>query len=602
MAMVMGIVGRRICWWILLLFGVATWLREGDAAEGEGLTYCNPINIDYGFCPIPNFVEQGKHRATADPVIVVYRGDYYLFSTNQWGYWWSEDMVRWNFVPRKFLRPRHEVYDELCAPAAFVLDDALYVIGSTHGEDFTLWKSSNPREDDWTVAVERFTGGAWDPAFFVDDDERIYLYYGSSNAFPLYGREIDRATLQPKGDRVDLIRLHDDVHGWERFGEANDNTFLRPFMEGAWMNKVAGRYYLQYGAPGTEFAGYADGVYVGKAPLGPFEYQQHNPFCYKPGGFARGAGHGATYQAPNGSWWHTSTITIAVKNNFERRIGIWPAGFDPDGVLYCDTAYGDYPHRTLSNPQYQTAQQDVNLVGRFFTGWMLLNYAKPVRVSSTLGAMSANFAVDEDIKTYWSARTGEAGEWIETDLGDESQVRAIQINYADQDVSLMGKVPGLAHRYRISVSRDGAAWETVVDRSNNDRDVPHEYLELPQPVSARFVRLENVGMPTGKFAISGLRVFGRGSGSPPAAVTRFVVLRGDSERRNAWLKWQAVPDAVGYVVRCGVAPDKLYTSVMVYSETEYYYRAMTRDVTYYFQIEAFNENGISARSEVMRVD
>jgi hypothetical protein len=25
-----------------------------------------------------------------------------------------------------------------------------------------------------------------------------------------------------------------------------------------------------------------------------FEYQQHNPFSYKPGGFARGAGHGAT--------------------------------------------------------------------------------------------------------------------------------------------------------------------------------------------------------------------------------------------------------------------------------------------------------------------
>jgi hypothetical protein len=27
-----------------------------------------------------------------------------------------------------------------------------------------------------------------------------------------------------------------------------------------------------------------------------FEYQQHNPFSYKPGGFARGAGHGATFQ------------------------------------------------------------------------------------------------------------------------------------------------------------------------------------------------------------------------------------------------------------------------------------------------------------------
>ena len=48
-------------------------------------TYCNPINLDYGFCPIPNFVQNGKHRATADPVIAVYDNKYFLFSTNQWG-------------------------------------------------------------------------------------------------------------------------------------------------------------------------------------------------------------------------------------------------------------------------------------------------------------------------------------------------------------------------------------------------------------------------------------------------------------------------------------------------------------------------------------
>jgi hypothetical protein len=39
-----------------------------------------------------------------------------------------------------------------------------------------------------------------------------------------------------------------------------DNTFLDPFIEGAWMTKHNNKYYLQYGAPGTEFSGYADGV------------------------------------------------------------------------------------------------------------------------------------------------------------------------------------------------------------------------------------------------------------------------------------------------------------------------------------------------------
>lgn len=117
----------------------------------------------------------------------------------------------------------------------------------------------------------------------------------------------------------------------ERFGEHMDNTFLDPFMEGAWMTKHGGKYYLQYGAPGRQICGYADGVLVGEGPLGPFT-PQSDPLSFKPGGFARGAGHGATFQDHWKNWWHVSTVMLSVKNNFERRLGIWPAGFDPDGV------------------------------------------------------------------------------------------------------------------------------------------------------------------------------------------------------------------------------------------------------------------------------
>ena len=572
---------RVSAWHIVTAAFMSITLVTTRTAPAAQSTYCNPLNIDYGYCPIPNFVQSGKHRTTADPVIVPFRGDYYLFSTNQWGYWWSPDMVRWNFVPRKFLLPQHNVYDELCAPAAWVMDDALYVIGSTHTKEFPIWASTNPRKDDWRQAVSAFEGAAWDPAFFVDDDGRLYCYWGSSNTLPLYGVEVDRKTLQPVGEKRELVRLHDDVHGWERFGEAQDNTFLRPFIEGAWMTKHRGRYYLQYAAPGTEFSGYADGVYVGERPLGPFTYQPHNPFAYKPGGFARGAGHGATYQDHAGRWWHVGTIAICVKNNFERRIGIWPSGFDDDGVMFCNTAYGDYPTRLDGT----------------FTGWMLLNYNKPVTVSSTLGGLAPNFAVDEDLKTYWSAATADAEEWIQTDLGAVSTVRAVQVNYADQDAEVMGKVPGLYHRYKLLASPDGKAWETIVDKSDNTADVPHDYVELEGPVEARFVRLQNLHVPTGKFAISGLRVFGAAPGNAPPPVQNFVALRGASEPRNAWLKWRADLTATGYVIRVGVTPDKMYTSVMVYGATEYYYRAMDRDRAYYFQIEAFNDSGISPRTK-----
>lgn len=84
-------------------------ITANSISNNRQATYCNPINLDYGYCPIPNFVQNGKHRATADPVMTVYDNKYFLFSTNQWGYWWSNDMKDWKFIPRKFLRPWNQV-------------------------------------------------------------------------------------------------------------------------------------------------------------------------------------------------------------------------------------------------------------------------------------------------------------------------------------------------------------------------------------------------------------------------------------------------------------------------------------------------------------
>ena len=564
------------------------------SVHAQQKTFCNPINIDYGFTPIPNFSEQGRHRATADPVIVVFKDNYYLFSTNQWGYWVSPDMLNWKFIPRLFLKPWHKVYDELCAPGAVVLGDTLLLLGSTYTKNFPIWMSTDPRKDNWKEAIDSFDVGAWDPAFFLDDDGRFYIYFGSSNTFPLYAQEIDRKTFAPIGIRKEILRLNDAIHGWERFGEGNDNTFLNPFTEGAWMNKHNGKYYLQYGAPGTEFSGYGDGVYLSDGPLGPFTYQDHNPFSYKPGGFARGAGHGATYKDLFGNWWHISTMVVAVKNNFERRLGIWPVGFDEDGIMYCNTAYGDYPHYVPTHPIQKNEKQ--------FTGWMLLNYNKPVQVSSTLGGYQSNNAVDEDIKTYWSAKTGNKGEWIQSDLGDVSTINAIQVNYADQDADILGKKSGIYHQYILKGSVDGKTWTVLKDKSKNNTDVPHDYIELAKPVRARYIKLENHHMAAGKYAISGLRVFGKGNGKAPEAVKQFIALRGDAERRNAWLKWQLMDDATGYTIYSGIAPDKMYNSVMVFGKNEYYFRAMDIDRTYYFQIEAFNENGVSKRTAPQKVE
>jgi xylan 1,4-beta-xylosidase len=571
---------------------------------GGGATYCNPINLDYGYTPIPNFTEWGRHRATADPVIVNYEGDYYLFSTNQWGYWWSNDMLNWKFISRKFLRPWNEGYDELCAPAVGIIGDTMIVFGSTYTRTFTIWMSTNPKANEWKPLVDSFDIGGWDPSFFTDDDGKLYMYNGSSNKFPMYGVELNRTTMQPFGTRKEMYLLEPWRFGWQRFGEHMDNTFLDPFIEGSHMTKYNGKYYLQYGAPGTEFSGYADGLLVGNSPLGPFEAQS-DPLSMKVGGFVKGAGHGATFKDNLGNYWHVSTTVVSVKNTFERRLGIWPAGFDKDGVMWCNTSFGDYPHYLPHIPNLNySGVRFYSLFGQGFTGWMLLNYNKPVQVSSTLGNYAPNHAVDELIKTYWSAATGNKGEWIQTDLGNISTVNAIQINYADQDVEQdrLGKRTDQYHQYKIYSSLDEKKWKLLVDKSENKTDVPHDYVELSTAVQARYIKLENIHMPTGKFAISGLRVFGNGNGARPETVKGFIVLRTEKDKRSAFIKWKPADNAYAYNIYYGTHPDKLYTCIMVHANNEYWMKAMDALKTYYYTIEAINENGVSERSKILKVE
>jgi len=236
---------------------------------------------------------------------------------------------------------------------------------------------------------------------------------------------------------------------------------------------------------------------------------------------------------------------------------------------------------------------------------MLLNYNKPVEVSSTLGGFQANYITDEDIKTYWSAKTATKGEYIISDLGEKSTINAIQINYADQDVELMGK-PEITtgHKYIIYSSDDGKKWKVLVDKSKNTKDVPHDYIELSTPASARYIKLENLQMPTGKFAVSGLRVFGKGQGTKPGPVQNFNPLRAqpkkEGERRSVWFKWQQERNADGYVIYFGKSPDKMYGSIMVYGKNEYYFNGLDRSDAYYFRIEAFNNNGIGPKTEIKK--
>ncbi len=564
---------------LVFLTLLATGCRQAPPPQTGSRTICNPVDISYRFQP-----DQPSRREAADPTVVRFRGHYFLFASKSGGYWHSADLARWDYIPTD------EIPVEEYAPTAVAIGDTLFFLASSTTKS-TLYKTTDPGSGKWTIAVDSMDITVWDPALFLDDNRKLYMYWGCSNKNPIYGIELDyRNHFKPVGERVPLIYGNPGDHGWEVPGDYNTKTGDSPWIEGAWMNKQDGKYYLQYAGPGTEFKSYSDGVYVSEEPLGPFVAAAHNPFSYKPEGFTAGAGHGSTFSDKYGNYWHIATSTISVKHVFERRLGLYPAFFDGDGNLFAVTKFGDYP---LVIPD-----RHVESFNDLFPGWMLLSWDKNVAVSSTLEGCPAENMTDENIRTHWSARSGNDAEWATIDLGTEDEVFAIQVNFADQNTEIFGRQPGLSYRYFIDASGEDKNWKVLIDKSESDSDNSHAYLPLDSPGHYRYIRIRNVCVPGGFFALSGFRVFGRGNGPEPARAEHLSIKRNPADRRIVRLSWSRVDGATGYNIGYGSEKNRLYLNRTVYGDTIVDIRSLDTKKDYFFTVEAFNENGISLPGKV----
>jgi hypothetical protein len=592
---------------LALLFALATACPAPSIAR----TYANPVDLDYRYGFEHQDLEK-SHRSGADPVIVRHRGAYYLFLTMADGYWRSTNLVDWRFVT-----PSRWPFEGMVAPAAISDGDRLYLMASSYEPKSILYSddpasgrleffrrrmpelpTAMPIGQEEQTAPGRIPPGPWDPALFKDGDGRWFMYWGSSNVFPLYGIELDpKRRFQYVGTPRPLMKLHPDRHGWERFGPDHigghsADSPIMPYVEGAWMTKVGGRYYLQYGAPGTEYNAYANGTYVGTSPLGPFTYAPYNPIAYRPGGFALGAGHGSTVEDVHGNWWNSGTPWIGLNNTFERRISLFPARFWPDGQMAVSTRFGDFPHRV---PEHKVDNPE-----SLFTGWMLLSYRKPVVASSTLAGFPAQHATDENIRSFWVAGNARRGETLTVDLGGPRTVRAVQVNFADYKSAVAHDTPEVFTEFALLHSIDGRTWKPVADTGAERRDRPNAYFELPAPVRTRFIRYRHGHVAAKHLAIADIRVFGDGGGARPKVPAGLAVRR-SADPRSALVRWRAVPGAVGYNVRWGIRPDRLTLTYQRFADQgdQLELRSLNRRQKYFVAIEAFNENGVSRLSRVL---
>jgi len=230
---------------------------------------------------------------------------------------------------------------------------------------------------------------------------------------------------------------------------------------------------------------------------------------------------------------------------------------------------------------------------------MLLSYRKPATASSVRDTFPAANVTDENPRTFWVAQRNARDQWLTVDLEGVLDVKAVQVNYTDYRSNVFVNDSTVYTRFRLRGSSDGKQWRLLADLSRETRDRPNAYIELPRAVKARYIRYEHIYVAAPNLAISDLRVFGNGVGSAPPT-PRGLAVRRDADRRNALITWERAPEAVGYNVLWGIAPNKLYQTYQVFADRPdtLELRALTVGQGYYFAVEAFNENGVSRQSDV----
>ncbi len=436
-------------------------------------------------------------RETADPTVLYEDGKWYLFSSCRSGYV-SEDFVTWK---RCDIEPadcgyaptvvNHSGKYYLCAS----LSD-LYVSDSVMGKYRPLGKFRFQNGEE--------IGNYYDPMLFSDDDGRLYIYYVVYD--PVIGSTaINGCELSPndptmfKGEPVRLIN-YDPSHVWERTGEHNEDPSYSA-IEGPWMFKRNGTYYLIYSGPATEFSTYANGAYRSKSPLSGFEYMKTSPFTKKTSGVVRGPGHGCVTEGPNGTYWVFYTCALCHRHPMERMIGYDLVEFTEDGDIVC--------REVSETPRLVPGTYTTSSGGD--AGYLSLCERRRPSTTSEAPGRDALYALTEDLTSFWQPSDGDAEPSITIPLPPHgASVASARVIWSESTLSVANGLLPAPVSYKI-LMKDISSGEyiTVFDSEKRREDYIVDYVEFDSPVEASEAKIVFVQRTDGvKIGIRNVSFFG----------------------------------------------------------------------------------------------
>ena len=462
-------------------------------------TYCNPLNLPD--CPrgtdpphVMDFTGETvpDYRSVSDPSVLYEKGKWYLYPSYGMA-WVSEDFVTWKHV-------RTSPYNMKYSPVVVPFRGRYLMTSHSNG----LYESDSPLGDfkflgDFILPNgEPFT--PIDPALFVDDDGRLYMYgffFGDETrrcVIPTgtYGVELDpddprRLLTHP----VTLFTFNGN-HEWERFGENRQDT-LSGWIEGQWMLKKNGRYYLIYATSGTEYSSYCMAAYYSdKGPLEGFKVQKNNPITESRTGLIRGAGHGCVVEGPGDTLWAFYTISLGYAHLYERRIGMDLIAIDENGELYA-------PHGVTTTPQFGPGVSP-DPVKNNSPGLLPLTTRQRAmcRATSHTEGHEGFFALDDSMLTFWQPKKSDLHPSLTVNLQAPYRVEAARLILREIGLDYAsGKTPGPV-KYTIEglQKSDSDEWIMLLDRRDNQLDKNCDYNTFP-PVTCECVRLTIYGAPDG---------------------------------------------------------------------------------------------------------